>query len=142
MQRIIVRTVFCPKQLHVSQYNTLWWHIFIPLKPDRGLDKLPTTQSVWFEPPVAHRSRHCHPLYQVQLPWALCSDTCHLRHNCTVRCRQDCFGCKSTCVNTCWWIQRYWTHACIERVGEPAPRASTSLVSNGSSLPSCIVIQA
>ena len=42
-------TVFCPKQLHVSQYNTLWWHIVKPLKPDQGLDKLPTTQSVWLE---------------------------------------------------------------------------------------------
>ena len=55
-----------------------------------------------------------HPLYKVQLALALCSDTCHLRHNCTVRCRQDCFGCKSTCVNTCWRIQRYWDHSCIE----------------------------
>ena len=26
MRRIIVLTVFCPKQLHVSKYNTLWWH--------------------------------------------------------------------------------------------------------------------
>ena len=42
-------TVFCPKQLHVSQYNTLWWHIVKPLKPDQELDKLPTTQSVWLE---------------------------------------------------------------------------------------------
>ena len=49
MRRIIVLTVFCPKQLHVSQYNTLWWHIVKPLKPDQGLDKLPTTQSVWLE---------------------------------------------------------------------------------------------
>ena len=49
MRRIIVLTVFCPKQLHVSQYNTLWWHIVKPLKPNQGLDKLPTTQSVWLE---------------------------------------------------------------------------------------------
>ena len=49
MRRIIVLTVFCPKQLHISQYNTLWWHIVKPLKPDQGLDKLPTTQSVWLE---------------------------------------------------------------------------------------------
>ena len=49
MRRMIVLTVFCPKQLHVSQYNTLWWHIFKPLKLDLGLDKLPTTQSVWLE---------------------------------------------------------------------------------------------
>ena len=49
MRRIIVLTVFCPKQLHVSQYNTLWWHIVTPLTPDQGLDKLPTTQSVWLE---------------------------------------------------------------------------------------------
>ena len=46
-------------------------------------------------------------------------------HNCTVRCRQDCFGCKSTCMNTCWWIQRYWTHTCIEWVEEPASWACT-----------------
>ena len=44
--RRIVLTVLCPKQLHVSQYNTPWWHIFKPLKPDQGLDKLPTTQSL------------------------------------------------------------------------------------------------
>ena len=37
------------KQLHVSQYNTLWWNFVKPLKPDQGLDKLPTTQSVWLE---------------------------------------------------------------------------------------------
>ena len=49
MRRIIVLTVFCSKQLHVSKYNTLWWHIVKPLKPDQGLDKLPTTQSVWLE---------------------------------------------------------------------------------------------
>ena len=49
MRRSIVLTVFCHKQLHVSQYNTLWWHIFKPLKLDQGLDKLPTTQSVWLE---------------------------------------------------------------------------------------------
>ena len=115
MRRIIVLTVFCPKQLHVSQYTTLWWHIVKPLKPDQGLDKLPTTQSVWLE----HTRRS-----QVQA-WALCSDTCHLRHNCTVRCRQDCFGCKSTCMNTCWWIQRYWTHTCIKWVEEPASWACT-----------------
>ena len=44
--RRIVLTVLCPKQLHVSEYNTLWWHILKLLKPDQGLDKLPTTQSL------------------------------------------------------------------------------------------------
>ena len=44
--RRIVLTVLCPKQLHVSEYNTLWWHIFKLLKPDQGLDKLPTTHSL------------------------------------------------------------------------------------------------
>ena len=37
------------EELSCSQYsalnnsNTLWWHIVKPLKPDQGLDKLPTT---------------------------------------------------------------------------------------------------
>ena len=37
-------SIFCPKQLHLSQTKTIWWHIFKQLKPNQGLDKLPTTQ--------------------------------------------------------------------------------------------------
>ena len=33
--------------MYVCMY--VWWHIVKPLKPDQGLDKLPTTQSVWLE---------------------------------------------------------------------------------------------
>ena len=58
-------SVFCRKQLHTSQAKTIRWHLFKQLKPDQGVDKLPTTQSVWFRLEHLHRA-------QVQ---ALYSDT-------------------------------------------------------------------
>ena len=39
----------CPKQLHITPAKTVRWHIFKQLKPDQGVDKLQTTQSVWLE---------------------------------------------------------------------------------------------
>ena len=42
-------SVFCPEQLHTSQAKTLGWHLFKHLKPDQGVDKLPTTRIVWLE---------------------------------------------------------------------------------------------
>ena len=41
-------SVFCRKQLHTSQAYTIRSHIFKQLQPDQGVDKLPTTQSVWY----------------------------------------------------------------------------------------------
>ena len=38
-----------PKQLQITLANTIRWHIFKQLTPDQRMDKLPTTQSVWFE---------------------------------------------------------------------------------------------
>ena len=31
-------SLFCPKQLHTSQANTIWWHPFKQLKLDQGVD--------------------------------------------------------------------------------------------------------
>ena len=42
-------SVFCPKQLHTSQANTVGWHLFKQLKLDQGVNKLPTTRIVWLE---------------------------------------------------------------------------------------------
>ena len=42
-------SVFCPEQLHTSQAKTVGWHLFKQLKPDQGVDKLPTTRIVWLE---------------------------------------------------------------------------------------------
>ena len=42
-------SICSPKQLHLSQTRILWWHIVKQLKPDQGMDKLLTTQSVWLE---------------------------------------------------------------------------------------------
>ena len=42
-------SLFCPKQLHTSQANTIWWHPFKQLKLDQGVDKLPTTRILWLE---------------------------------------------------------------------------------------------
>ena len=38
-----------PKQLHISQAKTIRWHLFKQLKPDQGVEKLPTTLGVWLE---------------------------------------------------------------------------------------------
>ena len=42
-------SLFCPKQLHTSQANTIWWHPCKQLKLDQGVDKLPSTRIVWLE---------------------------------------------------------------------------------------------
>ena len=39
--------LFCPK--HITQANTLGWHLFKHLKPDQGVYKLPPTQGDWSE---------------------------------------------------------------------------------------------
>ena len=60
-------SVFCPKQLHTSQAKTRRQHLFKQLKPEQVVDKLPTTQSVWY------RLEHiCRTHVQV---YALYSDT-------------------------------------------------------------------
>ena len=41
--------VFCPEQLHTYQAKNVGWHLFKQLKPDQGVDKLPTTRIVWLE---------------------------------------------------------------------------------------------
>ena len=38
-----------PKQLYKSQAKTIRWHLFKQLKPDQGVEKLPTTLGVWLE---------------------------------------------------------------------------------------------
>ena len=35
--------LFCPRRHHVTQAKDLRWHLFKQLKPDQGVDKLPTT---------------------------------------------------------------------------------------------------
>ena len=53
MQRIIVLTVFCLKQLHVSQYNTLWWHLQTTENRSR-IGQTPNYSEclVWTHPPL------------------------------------------------------------------------------------------
>ena len=141
MRRIIVLTVFCPKQLHVSQYNTLWWHIVKPLKPDQGLDKLPTTQSVWLE----HTRRSQVQAWPSFVSSAISIGSVFWHLSSSAQLHSSVETRLSVAKAPAWTLASGFnaigpTHASNEL--KNLPHEHVLIGSNNSSLPSCIVIQA